>query len=119
MIHLELDSLIDCEWVSIIHMKKRFRHSFADAVNPLCSCTLETENTEHVFLHCQNNLADRTTLMNELNNISNAINLLNSTYFIIFILYGDKKFNNVTCFKIITATIKFIKTAKPFDKALF
>ena len=53
--------------------------------------------------------------MNELNNISNAmqynaINSLNSTDFIRVILYGGKNFDNVTNFKIITATIKFIKT---------
>ena len=57
--------------------------------------------------------------MNELNNISNAINSLNSTDFIRVILYGDKNFDNVTDFKIISATIKFIKTAKRFEEALF
>ena len=51
----------------------KFRHNFADTVNPLCSCTLETENIGHFSLRCQNNLSARTTLMNELNNISNAI----------------------------------------------
>ena len=62
---------------------------------------------------------DRATLMSELNNINNAINLLNSTDFIILTLYGDKKFDNVTSFKIIIATIKFIKTTEPFEEALF
>ena len=62
---------------------------------------------------------DHTTLMNELNNINNAINSLNSTDFIILTLYGDKKFDNVTSFKIITATIKFTKTAKSSEEALF
>ena len=33
--------------------------------------------------------------------------------------YGDKNFDNVTNFKIITATIKFIKTTKGFEEALF
>ena len=38
--------------------------------------------------------------MNELNNISNAINYLNSTDFIKVILCGDKNFDNVSNFKI-------------------
>ena len=97
----------------------KFTHNFADAVNPLYSCTLETENTEHFFLRCQNNLSTRKTLLNELNNISNAINSLNSTDFIRVILYEDKIFDNVTNFKIITSTIKFIKTTKRFEEALF
>ena len=100
------------------HLRKhKFRHNFTDTVNPLCSHILETENTEHFFLYCQNNLSARTTLMNELN-ISNAINYLNSTDFIRVIFYGDKNFD-VTNFKIITATIKFIKATKRFEEALF
>ena len=102
------------------HLREhKFRHNFADTVNPLCSCTLETENTEYFFLRCQNNLSARTTLMSELNNINNAINSLNSTDLIRVILYGDKNFDNVTNFKTITATIKFIKTTKRFEEAFF
>ena len=88
-------------------------------MNPLSSCTLETENTQHFFLGCQSNLSVRTTLMNELKNINNAINSLNLTDLIRVILYGVKHFDNATNFKIITATIKFIKTTKRFEEALF
>ena len=56
--------------------------------------------------------------MNKLNNISNAINYFNSTDFIRVILYGDTDFD-VTNFKIITATMKFIKTTKHFEEVLF
>ena len=102
------------------HLREhKFRHNFADTVNPLCSCTLETENTEHFFLRCQNNLSARTTLMNELNNISNAINSLNSTDLIRVILYGDKNFDNVTNFKIITATINLLKPRNALKKLSF
>ena len=56
------------------HLREHeFTQNFYDAVNPLCSCSLETENTEHFFLHCQNSLSARATLMNELNNISEVI----------------------------------------------
>ena len=57
--------------------------------------------------------------MNELNNISNTINSFNSTDLIRELLYGDKNFDNVTNFRTITATIKFIKTMKRFEEALF
>ena len=30
----------------------RFRHDFQDCVNPICSCSLEIEDTSHYFLHC-------------------------------------------------------------------
>ena len=96
----------------------KFRHNFADTVNLLCSCTLETENTEHFFLRCQSNLSAGLTIINKLSNISNVINSLNSTDFFRVILYGDKNFDNVTNLKIITTTIKFIKTTKSFEEAL-
>ena len=58
--------LINRLWLGFSHLRKhKFRHYFADTVNPLCSCTLETENTEHFFLCCQNNLSTRTNLLNE------------------------------------------------------
>ena len=59
------------------------------------------------------------TLTNEPNNISNAINYLNSTDFIRVILYGNKNVDDVTNFKIITATIKIIKITKRFEEDFF
>ena len=31
----------------------KFRYNFADTLNPLCSCFLETESTDHFFLSCR------------------------------------------------------------------
>ena len=53
--------------------------------------------------------------MNDINNISNEINFLKSTDLIRVIFHGDKNFDKVTNFKIMIATIKFIKTSKPFE----
>ena len=112
------ERLIDRLCLSFSHLQEhKFRHDFGDAVNPLCSCTLETEHIEYFFQHCQN-INTHFTLMNELNNISNVINSLNLTNFIRVILYGDKHFDNATNFKITTATISFIKTTKRFEEAL-
>ena len=56
------------------HLREhKFRHNFGDTLNPLSSCCLETEDTEHYFLRCQNNLSFRTTLINDLKNINTAI----------------------------------------------
>ena len=56
----------------------KFRHNFADTLNPLCSCSRKTEDTEHYFLHSQNNLSFRTAFVNDLNNINTAIASVNS-----------------------------------------
>ena len=44
----------------------KFRHNFADSMNPLCYCSLETESTLHFFLRCQNFTTLRRVLMTEL-----------------------------------------------------
>ena len=36
--------------VDFSHLNEhKFRHNFADTLNPLCSCSLETESTAHFF----------------------------------------------------------------------
>ena len=41
--------------VGLSHLKKhKFKHNFQDAINRLCSCSLEMELTSHFFLRCQN-----------------------------------------------------------------
>ena len=57
--------------------KYKFRHNIADTLNALYSCSLETEDTGHSFLLCQNNLSLRTTLINDLNSINTEIASLN------------------------------------------
>ena len=102
------------------HLKEhKFRHNFADTLNPLCSCSLETEDTEHYFLRCQNNISFRTTLMNDLNNINTAIASLNPNDLLRVNFYEDKSFKKETNCKILTATINFIKDTQRFEKSLF
>ena len=60
--------------VDFSHLNEhKFRYNFADTLNPLCSCSLETKSTGHFFLRCRYYSNIRITLMNELNNIDNSI----------------------------------------------
>ena len=99
--------------------KHKFWHNFAYTLNLLCSCSLETEDTEYYFLRCQSNLALRTALTNDLNNINIAIVSVNPNYLLRVILYGDKSFNKETNWKILTASVKVIKDIQLFEKSLF
>ena len=39
--------------VNLSHLREhKFRHNFLDTINPLCSCSLETESTDHYLLCC-------------------------------------------------------------------
>ena len=60
--------------VDFSHLNEhKFRHNFADTLNHLYSCSLETESTAYFFLLCRNYTNVRKTLMNELNDIGNSI----------------------------------------------
>ena len=39
--------------IDFSHLKEhKFRNSFKDPINPLCSCRIFVESTAHFFLHC-------------------------------------------------------------------
>ena len=42
----------------------RFRHNSQDCLNPLCSCSLQTEDTIHYLLHCHHFSQQRIDLIN-------------------------------------------------------
>ena len=95
----------------------KFQHNFADFVNLLYSCTLETESTDHCFLRCQNYVSFRTALMNELSSINSGIISLRSSALLEVILYGDKMLNDNSNQQILTATINYIKNTHRFKQS--
>ena len=96
--------------LGVSHLKEhKFRLNFVDTLNPLSPCLIETEDTGHFFLRCQNSLSFCTTLMNDLNNINTAIAYFNQNDLLQVILYRDKNFNKETNCKILNASVKFTK----------
>ena len=50
------------------HLKgHRFRHNFQECINPLCSCSLDMEDTSHKLLHCQHFDQHLIDLINSVN----------------------------------------------------
>ena len=47
----------------------RFGHNFENCVNPLCSCSLEVEDTLHYLPNCHHFNQDRLDLMNSVKSI--------------------------------------------------
>ena len=87
----------------------KFRHGFRDILNPLCSCSIEAEIFAHYFLRCHFYNANRSTLMNELNEIDSSFSPTNEKKFVELILYSSGKFDDKKNHKILMCTIKFIK----------
>ena len=99
--------------------EQKFRHTFADSLNPLYSCSLESESTLQFFLRCQNYTTLRRALMIDLKNISDTSMSLNENYLPHVTLYRNKNFDSNMNTSMLTATIKFNKVSERFDQHLF
>ena len=112
--------LLNRLWLGFSHLREhKFRHNFADTVNTLCSCALETESKDHFFLRCQSYVSFCTALMNELSSINSGIISLRPSALLEVILYGDKMLSDNSNQQILTATINYIKKTQWFEQSLF
>ena len=96
----------------------RFRHNFKDCVNPLCSCSLEVENTLH-FLHCHHYSTFCMGLMNKVNQIDENFSYLSDDNKVRLLLYGDSRFDDNKNNFILSASITYILEIERFSTSLF
>ena len=101
----------------------KFRHNSEDTVNALCSCSIQTQKTLHVFLRHQFFNDIREILMIDLTNINRSLLSLNQNKLISVLLYGTDVFHNKTNFKILICIVQRIKPHTdlriPFSKSLY
>ena len=80
--------------LGLSHLREhKFNRNFQDTINPLCSCSLESESTTPSFLRCQNFTNLRKCLINELIKIDSCILTLDEKSFTKFFLYGDGRYD--------------------------
>ena len=72
----------------------KFQHNFQDTVNPLCSCSLESESVTHFLLHCHFYNNERITLLDSLRVVDESIPNLSGVKLVNLLLYGDYKLYN-------------------------
>ena len=106
--------------VGLSHLNThRLCHNFQDSLNPLCSCSLEIEDTTHHLLHCRHFSTQRANLMNIVKSVFQNFKLLSENNKKDLLLFGDSRFyenkNNV----ILEATLTFIKKSERFTGSLF
>ena len=89
----------------------RFRHNFQDWLNPLCSCSLETEDTSHYLLHCHHFSKHRAHLMNSVKSVCDSFESMSDVKKNV-LLYGDSRFDEVKNRFILKATITYIKNSE-------
>ena len=99
--------------------KHKFKHSFQDTINLLCSCSLDIESTVYFLLHFSQFFNERRTFLGTIGNITckfleNTDSVLTKT-----LLFGNTSFNITGNTMILNAAINFILLTKRFDETLF
>ena len=97
----------------------RFRHNFQDCLNPLCSCSLQTEDTIHYLLHCHHFSQHRIDLINSVKYIFEDFDSLSDNAKKDLLLYGDPRFDINKNKFILEATLFYIKSTERFSGSLF
>ena len=101
--------------LSIIHSglshyrENKFNHNFHDTINPLCSCSLESESICHFLLRCQDFTDLFKCLMNEIIKINSCILTLDEKSFTKLLVSGGGRYDSTkTNTSIVLASIKLI-----------
>ena len=112
--------LLTCLHLGFTHLNKhRFRHNFENCVNPLCSCSLEAEDTLHYLLHCHHFDQHRLDLRDSVKSILDNFESLSDDIKKEILLYGDSRLDNNKDKFILEATSNYIKTSERVSGSLF
>ena len=97
----------------------KFRHNFQDCLNPLCSCSLEVETTNHYFLHCHYYNDIRKTLLDTVKEITNiCLSDFSDETLVNLLLYGNSIYSLEENKEVVKASINFILSSQRFADVL-
>ena len=92
--------------LGLSHLREqKFKYSFQDKLNLLCSCGKEVETTSHFLLPYPNYSDERSTLLSKIRNINPNISDNSIFQITSFFLYVDKDFTASTNFIILISTM--------------
>ena len=95
------------------------RHNFQDRLNPLCSCSLEIEDTSHYLLHCQHFSNHRIDLMNSVKSVIINFESMTDNRKQDILLYSDSHKNENKNKIISEASVNYLKNFERFSGSLF
>ena len=99
--------------------ERKFKHSFQDSINSLCSCSLNVESNIHYFLHYPLFTIERHTLVNTISQTDNIVLYSKESNLIQHLLFGDPSRDTDRNTETLNATINYILTTKRFDESFF
>ena len=83
----------------------RFQHNCQDCMNPLCSCSVEIEDTSHYLLHCHHFSYHCVDLINSVKSICDNFDSMPDNVKEELLLYGNSQFDESKNRVIFRATI--------------
>ena len=96
----------------------KFRHNVQNCLNPLCSCSLEVETTNHYFLHCHYYNDIRKTLLDTVKEItSKCLSDFSDETLINLLLHGNSIYSLEENKEVIKDSVKFILSSQKFAGA--
>ena len=98
---------------------QRFGHHFQDCMNPLCSCSLEVEDTIHYLLQCRHFLQFRNDHMNSVKSVSDNFGSSSDKVKKDVISYRDSRLDENKKITILEATLTYIKIYERSSGSLF
>ena len=105
--------------VNFSHLREhKFRHNFLDTINPLCSCSLEIESTDHYLLRCPFYTSIRKTLLDNIVDIIGSISNLSDDKLVLILLYGNDVYSTEQNASVLKNTIVFLQSSERFDVPL-
>ena len=97
----------------------KFKHSFQDCLNLICSCGTEVETTAHFLLHCPNYLDERKTLLDSIKSVISNILERSDSFINNVFLFDDISLDGSSNAIILNATIIYITSTNRFDGSIF
>ena len=88
-------------------------------MNPLCSCSLEIDDTSHFLLHCHDFSQDRIDLINSVKSILKNFESLSDNVKKYILLYVDSRLDGNKNKFILEATLTYIKSTDRFSGFIF
>ena len=102
------------------HLKEhKFRHGFADTINPMCAWGADVETTEHFLLRCHFYSTQRPELFNNIDRANSDFKNLSDKDQVSFMLCGSKTYTSENFNQNITKIIiKYFKETGRFENSL-
>ena len=85
----------------------RFNHNFSDCINPLCTCSPNSESTVPYFLHCNYYNSARIALLNDLNSVNRTVFNLSNLSLVNVLPYDGAQCDGFQNIFILNKSIKY------------